>query len=430
MTEEYFAHSKYEHRYGVVSRAGGRELNEDACAVRDYSLRRNPKYLSFMALADGMGGHQSGDVASQVAIEMLESLAGAKRFADSDDFEANVEKVLWSAFSNINSHIFDLGQTSAERRGMGTTLTCALIDSQHAHIAHVGDSRAYLISSEGIKQLTEDHSVVGKMVSDGVISEQEGLAHENRNVLTRAIGPEPNVGIDISTVALQEGETLLICSDGLYTVVLREEIGNVVLTEADLQTACERLVGLAIARGSDDNVSAIAWRMPVERGLATRKAGSKRGRTRNDLRVTPLVLLIIALITVAIGFGIGWGVGVALRGDKTSTGRESAEGEKPVDTSPGNNEETADGIAEGMRVKIQLADIESTYTLRSEPDTTSRPVADLKNGCTLEVTAVGEKDAQGNKWCRVTVLDSGPDKGKLGWARSDFLEEVEGGSGG
>src|SRR5450759_2193169 len=125
LAETYHAHDQFEPRYGVVSKPGGRDYNEDACAIRDYSLRRRSKYLCLMAMADGMGGHNAGDVASQVAVQMFERLSGPRQFEYSGDFSDNVERVIWNAFSAINSHVHDLGEASPERHGMGTTLSCA-----------------------------------------------------------------------------------------------------------------------------------------------------------------------------------------------------------------------------------------------------------------------------------------------------------------
>jgi len=429
LDEAYHAHSRFEDRYGVVSKPGGRELNEDSCVLRDYSLRRNPKYLCFMALADGMGGHQAGDVASQVAVEMLEDIVGAKRFSDDVEFQETVEKELWSTFSTVNSHIYDLGQTSPERKGMGTTLTCALIGRGHAYVGHVGDSRAYLVSSEGVKQITDDHSVVGKMLSDGVLTEREAQLHEKRNVLNRAIGPEPNVEIDILKVPVHEGEVVFICSDGLYTVVDKKEIGNVLLTEGDLQTACERLVELAIARGTEDNVSAIAWRMPLEETLASSGIGGKATRAMGTREKFPArVVVLITVLALMIGFGIGWGVGSLWNRDNDSQGeRKSAEKTAQEKDSRGNDETGADPTAfsKGAIVKIQLQTPGHIYSLREMPDPSSIEKAPLKHGCKLKIVSRSDEDTEGRQWYEVQVLDSGPDKGKKGYARSDCLVKVE-----
>jgi len=427
LDEAYHAHSRFEGRYGVVSKPGGRELNEDSCVVRDYSLRRNPKYLCFMALADGMGGHQAGEVASQVAVEMLESLVGAKRFRDDAEFQEKAEKELWRAFSTVNSHIYDLGRTSPEKKGMGTTLTCALVNREHAYVGHVGDSRAYLVSSGGIEQVTDDHSVVGKMLSDGVLTEREAQAHEKRNVLNRAIGPEPNVEIDILKVPVQGGEVILICSDGLYTVVDRDEMGNVLLTEGDLQTACERLVELAVARGTQDNVSAIAWRMPLEETLASGGIGDKATRAIRREKFPVWAVALITVLTLAVGFGIGWGIGSLWNHDEGSSGKnESAGTVVDEDVNEDAAGESATGALEvGGIVEVRLSDPGSQYSIRSGPDRSDDKVATVGDGCRLKIVSISAKDTEGHQWYEVQVLDSGPDKGKKGYARSDYLVEVE-----
>lgn len=423
-------HNRFEGRYGVVSEPGGRELNEDSCVVRDYSLRRNPKYLCFVALADGMGGHQAGDVASQVAVEMLESLLGAKRFKDDVEFQENAEKELWNAFSAINSHIYDLGQTSPERKGMGTTLTCMLIDREYAYIGHVGDSRAYLATSEGIEQITEDHSVVGKMLSDGVLTERQAQVHEKRNVLTRAIGPEPNVEIDILKVPVREGEMVFFCSDGLYAVVEKEEMVEVLLTEGDLQTACRRLVDLAIARGTDDNISAIAWRVPLvetmaPRGVRGRLAGVGGGNKFPNWAVA----LIVALVLMT-GFGIGWSIGSIWNRDEGIKTENEQTTPLTEDGEPDKGEDSQ-AFAVGDVVEIKLSDSGSQYQLRAQPERNSSVVARLDNGCRLKVVSGDyEIDSAGDHWYHVVIVDPVEEKDKSGYALFQYLVKSQAADGG
>lgn len=427
MAEPYQAQSGFEPRYGVVSNQGGRPYNEDYCAVHDYSLRRYPKYLCFMAMADGMGGHQAGDVASQVAVQMLEQLAGPKVFSDPLDFENRVEQVLWNAFSAINSRICNLGQGSPEREGMGTTLTCALVDCQNAYIGHVGDTRAYIITSSGISAVTEDHSVVGKMVADGVLTENEAMTHEKRNILTRAVGPETNVEVDILKVPMQPGEILFICTDGLYSAVTGGEIYQVLATEADLQSACVHMVDLAIARGSEDNVSAAAWRMPPEEMLAG--AGSRRmaaASRRTGLRWWAVAAL--ALLALILGFAAGWGIGAAFIGNKSGgsskkTVQQTITGSQKSSTSTTQSSSPARTAAfkRGTTVVISM-ESSTEYQLRLTPGLDGTIVVKIPNGCKLKVLTEPYTDAEGNEWYSVEVIDEISAKGKKGYVISKNIK--------
>lgn len=424
MQDTDIAQNQNELRYGVVSKPGGRDYNEDSCAVRDYSLRRMAKYLCLMAMADGMGGHNAGDVASQVAVQMFEQLAGPRQFEDSGAFSEIVERVIWNAFSAINSHIHDLGEDSPEHRGMGTTLTCALIDDSFAYIGHVGDSRAYIISSDSIERLTEDHSVVGKMVAEGILTEREAQSHSERNVLTRAIGPEVNVEIDIMKVAIKPGEIVFMCSDGLHSVVLTSEIFQVLRTEGNLQYACERLTDLAIARGSDDNISAIAWMMPLAETLAV-TGGSKATAREAGSGLRWWAVALLAVLALGLGFFAGWGIGVAAHlGRSTSTTRSS----QPSSTSPkAVDSATADNqFPYGTFLQISLENPTDIYYLRGDPTTQGAEVAKLPHGCKLEVISKSPRtDASGKKWWKVKVIDQGQLYEKTGFAREDCLKKAE-----
>lgn len=384
-------------RYGVASSEGGRKYNEDSCAVRDYTSRRARRYLCFIAVADGMGGHHAGDVASQLAIDMLHSALDPKNFESERDFRERAEGTLCEAFSKINSRIFNLGGETGEGRRMGTTLTCAVVDSEGADIAHVGDTRAYLVTPAGCSQVTDDHSVVGRMVSDGVLTEAEARTHAQRNVITRAIGPEPTVEIDILHVPMQPGDFLVLCTDGLYTKVDRDEIARVVWSVPDAQGACERLVELAIARKTDDNASAVAWSMPAlpAGGRHARAAGpGPRGARRRWL---PVVLL--ALLAVAVGFGVVWGLAAAF----TGTEKEPAAGDgnpvssRPVDTG------TKTVFSPGETAQVMESKPGNLVNLRESVNGADIPL--LKDGLVLLVAGGPETDRENRDWYKVEVVD-------------------------
>lgn len=416
------AAAAFKRRYGMTSSPGGREYNEDSCMVRDYTTRRVRQYLCFMAVADGMGGHQAGDAASRVAIDMLQTMLDPGHFESERDFQAKAEDALWKAFSTINSHIYDLGRGSPESRGMGTTLTCGLVNGESAYVAHVGDTRAYLISRQGSRQVTEDHSIVGKMVSEGVLTEQQAQTHEKRNVITHAVGPEPNVEIDILRVPMRPGEVMFLCTDGLYTKVTRDEITRVILVMPDMQAACDRLVEVAVARGADDNVTAAAWRMPVQHAAAPgrrrRAAGAPRG---GGLRWWTVALLV--LLVLAIGAGIGWGAGsiwYRSKSQKSKTGkavktdgtRTNTNGEKAAQAGFKANDES-------------VVNAKSGCYLRKEPGRLGPVIAKLGDGCRLKILSSKTKSMDGYEWYNVEVIDPAyPLPEKVGYVAKDYLSKV------
>lgn len=404
--EEQKTEGAYERRYGMVSSPGGREYNEDSCAVRDYSVPGAKRYLCFMAVADGMGGHQAGDVASQVAIEMLQSMLDPNNFESPDSFAQEAEGALFTAFTAINNHIFNLGQASLGNKGMGTTLTCALVNDEGAFIAHVGDTRAYLVAAQGIRRITEDHSLVGKMVAEGVLTEEQALAHEKRNVITRAIGPEPGVEIDILRVPLRPGEVLFMCTDGLYASLEPDELARAVTASPDLQVSCVGLVEAAVARGANDNVTAVAWRMPAPEEAAPVARGREDGRKRGGLRWWSVALIV--LLMLAAGFGIGWGVGSIWYTGKSN------QFSKPAQKKKTDVKQTDNVFAEGEMAWVRLEDA-GPLALRDAPEGTM--VAALEDGWELRIVSGPRAGTGSRKWYEVEVTDPR----FLGAARRGFV---------
>jgi PPM family protein phosphatase len=406
-TESEHPQRQYERRYGMASIPGGRELNEDSCAVRDYSMRRTGRYLCFIAVADGMGGHSAGDVASRVAIETLQGMLDPANFESSEEFELRAASALQQAFSATNSRIHELGRASPGKKGMGTTLTCALADDENAFVAHVGDTRAYLVTEQGTRQITRDHSVVGKMVADGVLTEEQALAHGERNVITRAVGPMAEVETDILRVPVRAGEALFLCTDGLYTVVSRDEIARVVLPASDLQAACDNLVETAAARGSGDNITAVAWRMPApEATAAGRGRTSRRGRRYGSW----WAIALLALLVVAAGFALGWAVGSIWY---TGKGKAAATTRKPAAV---KRAEPVFAAGDVVRVKLDSGPL----ALRDAPDGTR--VEGLEDGWELKVVSGPVKGA-GRSWYQVEVIDTRyGGTVKQGYVSSEYLE--------
>lgn len=221
---------------GVATDIGRvREANEDSYLVEP------PLY----AVADGMGGHRGGEVASQLALETVETLFQEGR------------GTLAEQVQQANRAVFARSAEDREVTGMGTTLTAALIGANGVHVVHVGDSRAYLLRAGALRQLTEDHTLVNRMVKAGEISAEEADVHPHRNVLLRVLGTEPEVDLDEQDVGLLAGDRLLLCSDGLTGMVTEDQIQAILEAEPRPQEAAERLVRAANRAGGLDNITVV-----------------------------------------------------------------------------------------------------------------------------------------------------------------------------
>jgi serine/threonine protein phosphatase PrpC len=203
-------------------------------------------------VADGMGGHLAGDRASELAVSVITK-------AYYEDPSPDVETSLCYAIEAANTRIRDEASEMA-KSGMGTTVVCAIIRGHELYVAHVGDSRAYLARGQAMQQLTEDHSWVEDQVRAGVISQEDARTHPQRNIITRSLGNRPEVVVDTQRRIIQEGDIILLCSDGLCGPVRDEEIQEAILND-EPQAACDRLVDLANENGGPDNVTTIVLRI-------------------------------------------------------------------------------------------------------------------------------------------------------------------------
>ncbi len=202
-------------------------------------------------VADGMGGHKTGEVASRLAVEtILQNLKGREPSP----------KALVEALEEANRLIYQQAQW-ADRRGMGTTVTALVLDPPYALIGHVGDSRAYLFRHGVLKQLTEDHSWVAERVRQGILSPEEARVHRWRNVITNALGSFPEARVDLLGLSLEPKDTLLLCTDGLYGV-LEDRVLARVLKAFPPEEAVQRLIALANEWGGPDNISVGVIRLP------------------------------------------------------------------------------------------------------------------------------------------------------------------------
>ncbi len=230
---------------GVATDIGKvREGNEDSYLVRS----------PLFAVADGMGGHRGGEVASQLALEVIEGLAASGKGTLADQVR------------EANRRVFDRSLTDRKVTGMGTTLTAARVGSGTATLAHVGDSRAYLLRAGAFRQLTEDHTLVARMIKTGEITSAEAEVHPHRNVLTRALGTEPDVTVDEQQVPLMDGDRLVLCSDGLTGMVTEEQMQAILEATDSPQQAADRLVKAANRAGGIDNITVVVLQIHGDAG--------------------------------------------------------------------------------------------------------------------------------------------------------------------
>lgn len=215
-----------------------REKNEDSLTVFAPDM---------YAVADGMGGHAGGEVASALAVKTVQT-----QLTETPLREDHLRRAVLAA----NRAIFEMARVHREYDGMGTTLTVLHIEEGVAYWAHVGDSRLYLFRDGVLRQITRDHSLVEDLVEEGSITREEAQVHPQRNIITRAVGTEPDVVVDTGTFPLCRGDSLMLCSDGLTSAATDEEIRKV-LSEDPREDKAAALVERALALDSQDNISVI-----------------------------------------------------------------------------------------------------------------------------------------------------------------------------
>ena len=229
--------------------------------------------LQLFVLSDGMGGESSGEVASHLAVETVvthcrqaENSRSTPIFGDAQPDVSDRTNRLSSAIYLANKKVFDAAASNPEQKGMGATIVAAWMDGPRLSLAHVGDSRAYLLRAGALDQLTADHSLVAEKVRVGILTPQEADASEMLSVLTRAVGTDSGVQVDTTEQLILVGDTLLLCSDGLTRMVTDPEIASTLLTSTSAQEAADRLVELANEYGGADNVSVIVLRVVNKSG--------------------------------------------------------------------------------------------------------------------------------------------------------------------
>lgn len=228
-----------------------RTVNED----RSWAVSGRPGH-ALAIVADGMGGHQAGDVASELAVEAFREAAEASVTGVLSGAEA--ELLIRQAILQANEVVYGIASQNEQYHNMGTTVVAALIQDKLGVIGHIGDSRAYHIRGETMKQITEDHTLVNELAKSGQISSEEAANHPRRNVLTRALGTDSQVEVDLLTIDWQPGDILLLCSDGLSNMIDDSQMLETVRApELDLAAKADRLVELALQAGGDDNITVV-----------------------------------------------------------------------------------------------------------------------------------------------------------------------------
>lgn len=230
-------------KYFALSDVGKkRNLNEDNY-VADGAI---------FAVADGMGGHRAGEVASAMALEAL-------LFGLSTRSKDSLDKKLIEAIKRANKKVYDMAVKDTSHRGMGTTLTVAVPEEDKLYVGHVGDSRLYLFRDGKLKQLTEDHSLVAQMVASGHLKPEEAEAHPQKSIIARAIGSEKDVKIDTLVQDILPKDRFLLCTDGLTGMLTDDEITGVLMDKPGLEEAAKELLNWANDRGGNDNITLILF---------------------------------------------------------------------------------------------------------------------------------------------------------------------------
>ena len=271
-------------RKGALTSVGSRT---DIGCLRDHNEDSLVVTPPLFAVADGMGGHAAGEVASEIAVRVLSELA-----PEHPDVEA-----LGRAIEEANRAVIQAAREGRGRQGMGTTMTAAMLEGERLVIAQVGDSRAYLLHQGKLQQLTRDHSLMADMIEAGQLTPEEARTHPQRSVITRALGSDAHLHPDIYEINVETGDRLLICSDGLSGMIFDDQIENTLRRVQDPQRCASQLVNEAIAAGGHDNVTVIVADV----------TGYAEVRRKKLARKTKLSIALVLVLFAAIVAGAAWG---------------------------------------------------------------------------------------------------------------------------
>ncbi|WEZ62485.1 protein-serine/threonine phosphatase PrpC [Bacillus subtilis] len=234
-----------------------RQHNED-----DAGIFKGKDEFILAVVADGMGGHLAGDVASKMAVKAM-----GEKWNEAETIPtapSECEKWLIEQILSVNSKIYDHAQAHEECQGMGTTIVCALFTGKTVSVAHIGDSRCYLLQDDYFVQVTEDHSLVNELVRTGEISREDAEHHPRKNVLTKALGTDQSVSIDTRSFDIEPGDKLLLCSDGLTNKVEGTELKDILQSDSAPQEKVNLLVDKANQNGGEDNITAVLLELALQ----------------------------------------------------------------------------------------------------------------------------------------------------------------------
>ena len=258
MEQKFIQNSNLIHdgrKIGMLTDVGRvRKIDEDSIMASEMSFGIDSKdyKLRLLVVADGMGGHAKGEEASKIALNAI-SRTVLSRLFDGVQFTKLLEAGIQNANQDILNHVDKYPETS----GMGTTSVCALLENNKVHIANIGDSRAYVISNDGIRRITKDHSYVQELIDEGQITDEESRTHPKKNVITKAIGAATVAEPDTLSFTLDLDESLLLCCDGVIAHLTDDDIHEIIVNSDDPHKACQKIVDVANERGGTDNISLI-----------------------------------------------------------------------------------------------------------------------------------------------------------------------------
>jgi PPM family protein phosphatase len=281
-------------RVGAATDTGPvREQNEDAVLISEPEPDQLESNGLLLAVADGMGGYQRGEVASRIAVETLREI-----YYDTPLEENETPDRLKRAFRTANERIYNDGSAEGQQNMMGTTLVAAVVKENDLTLANVGDSRAYLIRANRANQITQDHSLVAEQVAAGAMTAEEARESQHRNIITRALGHRNRVDVDIFEIRLLADDRLVLTSDGLHDYVSEEDLARIPLAKSADEAARE-LISLAIENQTNDNVSVVVASF-TEAGVEAAAAEVEEEPAERSSMLVPVLVIVGLAIFVAI----------------------------------------------------------------------------------------------------------------------------------
>ena len=235
---------------GISDVGSVREINQDSFLM----LENKEKEIVAFGVADGLGGHNAGEIASALCMDILREY-----FNISNQFFEEMKEEVKGIIEYANKRILEFASENEETRGMGTTLTFCIYHDKELYIVHVGDSRAYIVTADKIEQITTDHSLVSQMVAKGEITAEEALHHHNRNIITNALGTQKDFFVDTYDVQLTDNEIIMVCSDGLSEHLTDPEILEIIKESDGLEDAKRNLIDAVNEKGGTDNATVVLF---------------------------------------------------------------------------------------------------------------------------------------------------------------------------